>query len=298
MAPIEGLGPTGIWSMQLRADDADQAGEIRDAAAELDELGFTALWIGGSPSPAQAAHVLAATRRAVVGTSILSIWQHEAADVAARYAALDTAARERFVLGLGVSHAKLAAQYARPYSAMRDYLAALDDAPTPVPADRRVLAALGPKMLHLARDRAAGAIPYLATEQHTAEARALLGDGPFLAPELPVVLDTDLPRARETARGHLRPYLGLPNYTANFARLGFTEDDFTGGGSDRLIDTLFALGDTGRIRARVEKYLAAGADHVAVQVVADGQDLAVLRRQWRELAGALPLERGAVTPRP
>ncbi|MFC5722562.1 LLM class F420-dependent oxidoreductase [Streptomyces gamaensis] len=292
MAPIQGLGTIGIWTMELRADGPEQLGAVQEAAAELDELGFGSVWIGGSPSVAQAAHVLEATRNLTVGTSILSIWQHEAADVAAQYGALPPGVRERFVLGLGVSHAKLAAQYARPYPAMKEYLAALDGAPVPVPAERRVLAALGPKMLGLAADRAAGAIPYLVATEHTAQARETLGGEAFLAPELPVVLDTDLSRAREAAREHIDFYLALPNYTNNFVRLGFTEDDFKSGGSDRLLDALFALGDAERVRERVREHVAAGADHVAVQVVVPGgRNLDAVRPKWRELAEALVSDR-------
>ncbi|MFI9307830.1 TIGR03620 family F420-dependent LLM class oxidoreductase [Streptomyces triculaminicus] len=286
------LGAIGIWSAGLHSDDPHLQGEIGQAAAELEELGFSALWIGGSPGLAAAAHVLEATRRVAVGTSILSIWDHEAAAVAAGYAALAPSARERLVLGLGVSHTALTPRYARPYSAMRDYLTALDDAPVPVPAEQRVLAALGPKMAGLARDRAAGAIPYLVTTDHTARTRELVGDDAFLAPEVNVVLDTDLGRARDTARSFLARYLALPNYTNNLLRLGFTEDDFKDNGSDRLVDALFALGDEQRIRDRMDEYVAAGADHLAVQVVLpQGKERvrSLARPQWRELAQILPL---------
>ncbi|MFI9239158.1 LLM class F420-dependent oxidoreductase [Streptomyces cinnamoneus] len=292
MALTTHLGTIGLWSAGLRTDDPTRLGEIADAAAELDELGYSALWIGGNPSMAQAAHVLAATDRVAVGTSILSIWQHEAADVAAQYAALAPGLRERFVLGLGVSHTALAEQYARPYSAMQAYLTALDDAPVPLPAGQRVLAALGPKMVRLAAERAAGAIPYLVTAEHTAKARELLGPDAFLAPEVKVVLDTDPSRARRTAREFLAIYLPLPNYTNNLLRLGFTEEDFEDGGSDRLVDALFALGDDTAVRARVNEFLAAGADHLAVQVVLPHgrqQARTLARPEWRELAQALPL---------
>ncbi|MFF4605147.1 LLM class F420-dependent oxidoreductase [Streptomyces sp. NPDC001339] len=290
MAPVLGLGPIGIWSSWFRSDDPAEAGQIREAAAALEDMGFAALWIGGSPGFDHAARLLAATNRVVVATSILSIWQYEAADVAAREAALDPADRERFLLGLGVSHARFATRYARPYSAMQDYLTGLDSAPMPVPAERRVLAAIGPKMLGLARDRAAGAIPYLVTPEFTAQAREILGQQPFLGPEMKVVLDADLPRARHTARDYLASYLALPNYTNSLKRAGYTEEDFAGGGSDRLLDALVALGDVERIRTRVAEFHKAGADHVAVQVVLpQGQGYHQLLAQWRELAQALPL---------
>ncbi|MCD9193442.1 TIGR03620 family F420-dependent LLM class oxidoreductase [Streptomyces albireticuli] len=290
MAPLPGLGPIGIWSNKLQTDDPDDLGRLRDAAAELEELGYAALWIGGSPSLAHAAHLLAATNHITVGTSILSIWQHQAADVTRQRAALAPADRERLLLGLGVSHARFAAQYNRPYSAMRDYLTALDTAPEPVPADRRVLAAIGPKMLRLAGDRAAGAIPYLVTPEFTAQARTALGDQPFLGPEMKAVLDTDEARARATARDYLTGYLTLPNYTNNLQRAGYTEDDFTGGGSNRLVDALVALGDGQQISTRIEEFRKAGADHVAVQIILPPeQSYPELLRQYRELAQALPL---------
>ncbi|MFF4735279.1 LLM class F420-dependent oxidoreductase [Streptomyces sp. NPDC001262] len=290
MALDAALGTIGIWSGGLRVDAPEQLGEVREAAQELEELGYSTLWIGGSPGIHQAAHILEATERATVGTSILSIWNHEAADVAAQYAALPTGQRERFVLGLGVSHGKLAERYARPYSAMKTYLDGLDGAPVPLPASQRLLAALGPKMLELSRDRAAGAVPYLVTPEHTAQARERLGAGAVLAPELKVVLDTDLARARATARDFLALYLALPNYTNNLLRLGFEETDFADGGSDRLVDALFALGDGDAVRKRVDEFLAAGADHLAVQaVVPDQLNARLPREQWRALADVLAL---------
>ncbi|MGI5529343.1 LLM class F420-dependent oxidoreductase [Streptomyces syringium] len=294
MALTTDLGRIGIWSTALRSDDAEKSAEVRETAAELDELGYGMIWLGGNARVDEAAQLLAATKRVGVGTSILSIWQHEAADVAARYAALAPADRERFVLGLGVSHGHMVDGYKKPYSAMKEYLDALDAAPVPLPAGRRMLAALGPKMVRLARDRAAGALPYLVTAEHTARAREALGEGVLLAPELKVVLDDDLTRARETARAYLAFYLPMPNYTNNLLRLGFTEEDFAGNGSDRLLDAVFALGDAAAVRAKADEFLAAGADHLAVQVVrpeSQGGMTALPRPEWRTLAEALPLSR-------
>ncbi|RZB17120.1 LLM class F420-dependent oxidoreductase [Streptomyces sp. F001] len=279
------VGRYGIWSIGLRSEDPDRRGELAEAAAELEELGYGALWLGGNSTARNAAPLIGATSRIVVGTSIQSIWQQEAVDSAAAYADLESAHPGRFVLGLGVSHAKLAEQYRRPYSSLVAYLDALDTAG--VPAGRRVLAALGPKTLELARDRAAGAIPYLVTAEHTARAREILGEGPLLAPELKVVLETDPSRARTLARGYLAMYLALPNYTNNFLRHGFTEADFTDGGSDRLIDAVFAWGDEDRILDRIKTFQQAGADHVALQVVAGGPSDALPREEWRRLAGLL-----------
>jgi probable F420-dependent oxidoreductase len=281
----ESIGRYGVWSVGLRSEDPARSGEIAEAAAELEQLGFGAVWLGGNSSARNAAPLLEATSTLTVGTSIQSIWQHEAADSAASFAELDAAHPGRFALGLGVSHAKSTDQYRRPYSALVAYLDALDAAG--MPADRRLLAALGPKTLELARDRSAGSIPYLVTPEHTAHAREAFGKAPLLAPELAVVLETDPTRARALAREFLALYLPLPNYTNNFLRHGFTEGDLTNGGSDRLIDALFAWGDENTIRARIEAYFEAGADHVALQVVDDASRDELPRQAWRTLASLL-----------
>ncbi|MFD6275109.1 TIGR03620 family F420-dependent LLM class oxidoreductase [Streptomyces sp. NPDC060209] len=284
----ETFGQVGIWSSALHGSRADDAGRkaIAEAVAELEELKYGTLWIGGSPSVEDAAAVVAATGTVTVATGILSIWDHAAEDVAARINAIDASSRGRFVLGLGVSHGPMVPQYAKPYSAMVTYLDALDAATPPVDSGHRVLAALGPRMLKLAADRALGAHPYLVTAEHTAEARAALGPDALLAPELSVVLDTDIDRARTTARNMLAMYLKLPNYTDNLLRLGFAENDFDGGGSIRLLDALFALGDAERVKTRTREYLDAGADHVALQILtADEGGSGLPRAEWRELAG-------------
>ncbi|MFH8771468.1 LLM class F420-dependent oxidoreductase [Streptomyces sp. NPDC017958] len=281
----ESIGRYGVWSVGLRSEDPARRGDIAEAAAELEQLGYGAAWLGGSSAARHAAPLLEATSRLVVGTSIQSIWQYEADASAAAFAEVDSAHPGRFLLGLGVSHAKLADQYRRPYSALVTYLDALDAAG--VPAGHRVLAALGPKTLELSRDRAAGAIPYLVTPEHTARAREILGEEPLLAPEFGVVWETDPVRARTLARDHLALYLALPNYTNSFLRIGFTEDDLTGGGSDRLVDALYAWGDENRIRDRINAFHEAGADHVAIQVVDGGSRDALPREAWRRLASAL-----------
>ncbi|MFD3453949.1 LLM class F420-dependent oxidoreductase [Streptomyces sp. NPDC058691] len=284
----QAIGRYGLWNGGLRDPDPARAKELAETAAELEELGYGALWLGGSSGVEHAAPLIEATSSITVATGILSIWQYEAADVAARWSALESAHPSRFLLGLGVSHAKLAAQYERPYAAMTGYLDALDAAG--VPAGRRVLAALGPKMMELTRDRSAGAHPYLVTPEHTAQSREILGRGPLLAPEFTVVLDTDPERARTTARAMLSFYLTLPNYTNSWLRLGFTEDDLANGGSDRLVDALIGWGDEERLRERIDAFLDAGADHVAVQVLTAGGDRNGLpREEWRRLAAALGL---------
>lgn len=278
----ETVGRYGIWSFGLRSEDPEGLTERAEAAAELEELGFRALWLGGSPGVGQAAPLVRATSRLVVATGIQSIWQHGAAETASAVAELEATHPGRFLLGLGVSHAGMADRYRRPYTSMAEYLDALDAAG--LPAERRVLAALGPKMLGLSRDRAAGSHPYLVTPEHTAQAREALGETPLLAPELKVVLDTDPERARTTARGTLAMYLALPNYTNNFLRIGFTEDDIKDGGSDRLVDAVFAWGSEDRIRERIDAFHTAGADHVTLQVIEDqgrGTLLATAGAGWQ-----------------
>ncbi|MEV7790893.1 LLM class F420-dependent oxidoreductase [Streptomyces sp. NPDC087512] len=281
----ESVGRYGVWSAQLRADAPAGAAERADAVAELERLGFGAVWLGGNSSARDAAPLVAASARVVVGTSIQSVWEHEASAAAASFAELEVAHPGRFVLGLGVSHGPRVAGYGRPYAKMTGYLDELDRAG--MRPGHRVLAALGPRMLELARDRAAGAIPYLVTPEHTARARERLGEGPLLAPEFKVVLDTDPSRARATARAFLARYLELPNYTRNFLSLGFTEDDVAGGGSDRLIDAVFAWGDEDTVRERVAAFHDAGADHVALQVVQDAPAGTLPREGWRRLAALL-----------
>ncbi|MER5857655.1 LLM class F420-dependent oxidoreductase [Streptomyces sp900105245] len=279
------IGRYGVWSVGLRAEDPSRHGELAEAAAELQELGYGAAWLGGSSAARHAVPLLRATSTLVVGTSIQSIWQYEAGESAAAFAEVEAAHPGRFLLGLGVSHAKFADQYRRPYSALVAYLDALDEAG--VPAERRVLAALGPKTLELSRDRAAGAVPYLVTAEHTAQARGILGEDALLAPELMVVLETDPARARALAREALSTYLALPNYTGNFLRLGFTEEDISGGGSDRLVDAVFAWGDENRVRDRIDTFRSAGADHLALQVITDSPRDSLPRAEWRRLADLL-----------
>ncbi|MFF7854898.1 TIGR03620 family F420-dependent LLM class oxidoreductase [Streptomyces sp. NPDC007904] len=283
--PKQTIGRYGVWSVALRSEDPARRGELAEAAAELEEIGFGAVWLGGNSAARHAVPLIEATSRLTVGTSIQSIWQYEAGASAAAFAELEAAHPGRFLLGLGVSHAKLADQYRRPYSALVAYLDALDGAG--VPAGRRVLAALGPRTLELSRDRALGAIPYLVTPEHTARARGILGEAPLLAPELKVVLEPDASRARALARASLAPYLALPNYTGNFLRLGFAEEDLAGGGSDRLIDAVFAWGEEGRIRDRIDTFHSAGADHVALQLVDDAPRDTLPREAWRRLASLL-----------
>jgi probable F420-dependent oxidoreductase len=284
------LTGAGVWAASLRYGDPAAAA---DAAAELEALGYTAAWlpdVGGALFPA-VENILAATSSLTVATGILNLWMHEPADAAAEHARLTAAHGSRFLMGIGVSHAPLIdhaepGRYTKPLARMREFLDGLDAAPIPVAVEDRVLAALGPKMLELARARTAGSHPYLVTPEHTAVAREALGPGKLVAPEQAVVLETDPAAARAIARSHLAGYLGLPNYTNNWKRFGYADDDLAGGGSDRLVDAFVAWGGEDVIVDRVQAHRDAGADHVCVQVLTDNpMDLALA--EWRELAPAL-----------
>ncbi len=286
----ERLRGTGIWSSALRYADKATAAEC---TSELESLGYSAAWlpdIGGDLFES-VENLLAATTTITVATGILNLWMHEADETAERHATFTSEHGHRFLVGIGVSHAPLIdageqGRYAKPLTKMRDYLDGLDAAEVPLPSADRVLAALGPKMLELARTRAAGCHPYLVTPDHTAVARAALGDAALVAPEQAVVLETDPTRARELARIHLSRYLQLPNYANNWKRFGFTDDDILRGGSNRLVDALVVWGDEATIAARLQEHRDAGADHVCVQVL--GEDLlAFPLDEWRRLAPAL-----------
>jgi probable F420-dependent oxidoreductase len=282
------LTGTGIWSSELRRHD-DRA-EAADAAAELEQLGYRALWFPAGKAAGAfnaASELLRATGTVTVATGILSVWVADPEVVAAERAQLSDAYDGRFLLGLGVSHAPLVGsdRYKRPLEKMRTFLDSLDVAAPPVTAEERALAALGPKMLELARERSLGAHPYLVTPDHTRAAREAVGPEKLVATEQAVVLETDPERARSLARGHLEIYLQLPNYTNNLARLGFSDDDIAGGGSDRLVDALVAWGDEEAIRARIDEHREAGADQVLVQAIS-GRD-GLPREEWRRLAPAL-----------
>jgi probable F420-dependent oxidoreductase len=282
------LSGTGIWAGQLRYGDAAQ---IADAAAELEELGYSALWIpdvGGDVFGAVEV-LMAATKHAVVATGILNLWMHTAEETAEAHHRLTAAHGDRFLVGIGVSHAPLIdskepGRYKQPLSAMTSYLDGLDAAPKPLDPAKRVLAALGPKMLELARTRAAGVHPYNVTPEHTARARTALGPDALVLPEQAVALASDPEEGRRLGRIHLEHYLSLPNYTNNLRRLGFGDEDLAGKGSDRLVDAMVVWGDPATIAARVQEHRDAGADHVCIQVITDE---GFPTTQWRELAPAL-----------
>jgi probable F420-dependent oxidoreductase len=277
------VGRVGVWNRALRSMDPSEAAE---AAVELEELGYGAVWLGSSPSVGEAAPLVRATSRIVVATGILNIWEHTPDEVAGAIAELKLG--DRFLLGLGASHAAAVKEYHKPYSAMVEYLDGLDAAASPVPASGLVLAALGPRMLKLARDRTAGAHPYLVTPDYIRQAREALGADRLLAPEVKVILEADRDTAHAIARGAIELYLSLPNYTNNFRRFGFSDEDFENGGSARLIDAIFVWGDDDTVRRGIDAFFDAGADHVSIQALtADGADLP--RNEWSRLATLLDL---------
>ncbi len=289
------IGRVGLWTFAFELQPATRA---REVAAELEALGWPTVWIPeamGREAFTHAALLLAGTKRLVVATGIANVWARDAMAMAAAQKTLDEAFPDRFLLGIGVSHAPLVEgmrghRYEKPLSFMRRYLDAMDAAPfmamPPTTPPQRVIGALAPKMLKLSAERTRGAHPYFVPPEHTARARTIMGAGPLLAPEQAVVLETDPSAARAVARGHMAMYLGLPNYADNLRRLGFSDDDIANGGSDRLVDAIVAWGDVDAIRARVRAHHDAGADHVCVQVLtADPRALPMA--EWRTLAPAL-----------
>src|SRR5580704_16131321 len=283
------LGRLGVWSIGIR-QVADPA--VPAAAAELERLGYGTIWFSGGSGTRgfNIARVLAsATSRIAIATGITSIWATTAEQAAAGFEQLEREATGRFLLGLGVSHAPMVdhgapGRYRQPLRAMAGYLGEL----TAVPRDRRVLAALGPKMLDLAQRESAGTHPYLITPPMTAAVRAQLAPGAVVAPgalvavEQGVVLERDPARARAVAREHLSGYLKLPNYVNNWLRFGYQPEDIEAGGSDRLVDDLVAWGDVTAVADRIRAHYAAGADHVCVQVLGGAEPVPL--PEWRTIA--------------
>ncbi|HVN62007.1 MAG TPA: TIGR03620 family F420-dependent LLM class oxidoreductase [Gaiellaceae bacterium] len=275
------LGTTGVWTTYTRIGE-ENAGE---AARLVEELGYGAFWLGGSPRLPSVRPLLEATEEIVVATGIVNVWAYgDPALLAAEYAALERDFPGRLLVGIGIGHPEATSDYSRPLSAMRAFLDGLDAAEPPLPRDRRCLAALAPKMLALSAERSLGAIPYFVPVAHTRLARELLGADPLLAPEMAFVLDGDTDRARGKAREFARTYLGLANYTNNLLRLGFTADDVAAGGSDRLIDAVIPHGSAEEIAAVARAHLDAGADHVALQALGEP---GIPRRGWTALAEAM-----------
>jgi probable F420-dependent oxidoreductase len=282
------LGRFGIWRGATQT--------APELAAAIEQLGYGALWLGGSPDGdlAVADELLSATTTLNVGTSIVNMWKDDAVTVARSYARVQAKHPDRFVLGVGAGHPEATKQYASPYDTLATYVDQL--VASGVPAHRIVLAALGPRVLRLAAGHTGGAIPYLVPVEHTRIAREILGPDRLLAPEQKAVVDTDATRARALGRKRVtNPYLHLVNYTSNLRRLGFTDEDLavtgnTVGGSDRLIDALVAHGSPEQVAAQLTGHLEAGADHVCIQLLTETD--ADPLPGYTELAGALGLNPG------
>jgi probable F420-dependent oxidoreductase len=284
-------GTVGLWTMTFDWIEPNRCGET---AHELESLGYSALWFAeawGREAFTGAGLLLASTSSITVATGIANIWARDAVGSSNAAKTLNAAYDDRFVLGLGVSHRPLVErlrghQYDSPVETMREYLAAMDQAPMfAVEGERRsarVLAALGPKMLQLAAEMTDGVLPYLVTPEHTALARDVVGDK-FIAVEQAIVLGQDREEFLRRAHAHLEVYTGLENYKNSWRRLGFTDEDFVRGGSDRLCDAMVVHGDQSDVKARVDEHRQAGADHVCLQVL--GEELnAVPLDDWRRLA--------------
>lgn len=280
------LGKVGIWwSGSWRAGSASP----QEVAAEMESLGYGALWLSAGFRPGLGqifSELLAGTERAAVASGILSVWPNDPAATAHQVAALGP----RFLLGIGASHAPIVEsegeRYERPVARVAAFLDGLDAAEEPVPPGRRVLAALGPRMLALAAERSLGAHPYFVTLQHTAQARLRIGPEALLAPEVAVVLASDPAEARAVARSYTTGYLGLENYARNLLSLGWASEDLQSGGSDRLVDALVPWGSPQQVADRLRQHLSAGADHVSVQALG-GESGVFPLRQYRLLAEQL-----------
>ncbi len=294
MRPMD-LGRVCLWTHHF---DFQPLPRVLDAAAELEDLGYPTLWIpevAGRDPFVNATMLLGATQHLNLATGIANVYARDPLAMAAVWKTLTEAFPERFLLGLGVSHQAAVEglrkqEYGKPLTTMREYLDGMDSAPyfsrPPNTDPRRALAALGPKMLALAAERAVGAHPYFVPVEHTANAREVLGPDAWLMPEQMAVLETDPAAARAIARRTMSTYLGLPNYVNNLRRLGWSDDDFADGGTDRLVDAIVVWGDEEAVRARVADHHAAGADHVCVQLLpAEFTDLPI--EGWRRLAPVL-----------
>lgn len=274
------FGKYGAWSSYRRIGK-DGAGE---AARAVEEAGLGTFWLGGSPRLAETRPLLEGSEKLVVGTSIVNIWGYDPADLAAEFAALEADFPGRVCVGIGVGHPEATSDYKRPLTNLEAFLDGIDAAAAPIPADRRIIAALGPKMLRMSARRSLGTIPYFTSIDHTRFARETVGPDALVIPELACVLDEDVERARATAREYAKLYLGLSNYTNALLEHGFEAGDIADGGSDRLIDHVIPHGSAADIAAVARAHVEAGADHVALQTIgAEG----IPADEWSKLAAAL-----------
>jgi probable F420-dependent oxidoreductase len=273
--PAMKLENLGVWA----GTDALSAADAATFSKRVEAWGYGALWIPeavGREVFSASAWLLANTGSLIVASGIANIYARDSFSAAAAQKGLNEQSGGRFLLGLGVSHIPLVEglrqhQYGKPVATMRSYLQAMGksryQSVPPAAPPKTVLAALGPKMLELSSELADGAHPYNVTPEHTRQARALLGASKLLCVEQGAILETNPAQARATARRFLSIYMGLPNYVNNWRRMGFGDDDFAGGGSDRLVDAVIVWGDEKAIRARIDEHWQAGADHVCVQAI-------------------------------
>jgi probable F420-dependent oxidoreductase len=280
------LGRLGVRSHQIGNGDL---GEAILALQELEQLGYGALWISAAALLSRGSALAAATETIVIASSVGSIWVYDPPEIAGAFADLEESYPGRFLLGVGASHGPIVARmapgkvYTKPVSSMLAWLDAVDAEPRPLTPEQRIIAAIWPRMLGVARDRAAGSHPYLVPVAHTREARQVLGDAPTLAPAHVCWIGSDADEARAIGRHHIsNPYLTLPNYRDNWLRHGMEPVDVENA-SDRLVDALVAWGDPETVAAKLHEHHAAGADHVALQVL-PGDSAALPREQWRALA--------------
>lgn len=290
---IPALGRVGLWTAEF---DLQPMSKAQEAIAQVEEMGFQSVWVPEAVlrEPfASTSLLLSATKKMTLATGIASLHARTAQTMNAGWRTVSEAFPNRFLLGIGVSHAPMVTgvhkgAYDKPYSTMVEYLDHMDQgvflSPQPSTPPQRVLAALGPKMLKLAAERGAGAHPYFVPVEHTPFAREAMGPDALLAPEQAVVFETDPAKAREIARTHMTTYTRLPNYTNNLKRFGFTEEEITQQ-QDRLVDAIVAWGSTDAIVSRIKAHLDAGANHVCVQVLTDSIGTLPMK-QWQELADA------------
>ena len=274
------FGDFGAWTSYRRIGK-ENAGE---AARAVEEAGLGTLWMGGSPRLEEMRPLLEGSEKLVVGTSIVNIWGYDPADLVAEYAALEADFPGRLCVGIGVGHPEATSDYKRPLSNLEAFLDGIDAAAEPIPVDRRIIAALGPKMLAMSARRSLGTIPYFTSVDHTRFSREAVGPDALVIPEIACVIDEDVERARATAREYASLYLGLSNYTNALLQHGFDQADIEDGGSDRLIDHVIPHGTAEDIAAVAHAHVEAGADHVALQTIG-GEGIPA--DEWRALAAAL-----------
>jgi probable F420-dependent oxidoreductase len=274
------FGEYGAWT-SYRAIGEENAGA---AAAAAEAAGMGTFWLGGSPRLAEVRGLLEGSEQLTIATSVVNIWAYDPADLAREYTDLEADFPGRTCVGIGVGHPEATSDYKRPLTALEGFLDGVDAAAKSIPVERRIVAALGPKMLAMSARRSLGTIPYFSSVDHTRAARAAVGPDALVIPEVAYVLDEDVERARATARRYAKVYLGLRNYTNALLDHGFEQADIEDGGTDRLIDHVIPHGSAADVAATVRAHREAGADHVALQALgADG----VPGEEWATLVEAL-----------